>query len=154
MATKKAPKYLDRMTLPYFKARIANLTEDSQPAWGELNATRMLSHLVRSLEISLCEVPVQDGSNILTRTILKWLAFQVFPFPKNIKSPDYFFPATNGSFEQEREWLYQALLRFVAAHDENPYRIGISEFFGPMPLSYWSLAHAKHFDHHLRQFGV
>ena len=145
---------LNRSTAPHFVERINKLRPDSQRLWGTMQPHQVAGHLKRSLEISLGEVEVTDKSNFLTRSALvKWLSFGPLPIPHNIKAPAYFFPSSYAEFATERDGLLATIPRYLDALEKTPDRLGPSELFGPMPLSYWSQIHGKHLDHHLRQFG-
>jgi len=120
-----------------------------------MDLAKTFSHLCRSVEVSLGAVEVKDQSNFLSRTVLKWLVFQVLPWPKGkIKAPSDSFVEDVGNTEQERQALLDALGRFVETAEREPERKATFFIFGPVPLRYWRRIHGKHLDHHLRQFGA
>ena len=55
---------------------------------------------------------------------------------------------------EERERLLAAMGRFVKAAERDPDRRSLNPLFGWLSLSTWTRFHARHLDHHLRQFGV
>jgi len=147
--------FLNHAALPALQARVRALKPDSARLWGTMTVERMLSHMTRSIAISLGEVKVVDKSNFFTRTVARRLIFHVLPWPKGkIKASPAFLPEECGTFAGEREALLAAMERFAAAAEAEPGRMQVSDFFGPLPLSYWSRMNGMHLDHHLRQFGV
>lgn len=146
---------LTRETLPEYKARFEKIADDSPRGWGEMSPPEMLRHLRRITEISLAEIPVQDGSNWFKRTIFCWMVFHVLPWPKGkIKVPAVFLPSPDGAVSVEREKLLATLGRFLDEAEKNPARRTLHPVFGSRTMENWQLIHGKHFDHHLRQFGA
>jgi hypothetical protein len=138
-----------------FIARINAVKADSSRQFGSLDATAMLCHLRRGVEISLGEVHLPDTGNFFTRTIGRFLVFYVVPWPKGkIKAPPAFTPVPENNFEAERELLRQAIDRFIKVAEREPEKVVSHPVFGPMTMTYWCRVHGKHFDHHLKQFGV
>ena len=145
----------DRRNLPVFKSRLAAIRPNSACCWGTMTPEQMLAHLRRSVEISLGEYAVKDVSNILSRTVIRWLVFHVLPWPKGkLKVPAEWIPEPEEDIETERRRLGEALERFITAAEREPNRRSINPFFGPLSLAYCRRVHGKHFDHHLRQFGA
>lgn len=147
---------LDRKNLPLMETRLKSVRPDSKHLWGHMTAPEMLAHLRRGIEISLGEHAVKDRSIPVVRMLIRWLTFNTaFPWPRGkIKAPAEWTPAPREGFEVERIRLLEAVNRFVHVSERDPRRIGVSPLFGPLPLSTWRRIHGKHFDHHLRQFGV
>ncbi|MBI1372335.1 MAG: DUF1569 domain-containing protein [Phycisphaera sp.] len=146
---------LDTATLDEFVARVERVESADQRKWGALSPAGLLAHLTRVIEISLGEYTGEDISNWFTRSIMKWGAFSFMPWPKGrIKAPDEFTPDPDEDVAGERAKLIDAMKRFVETSQREPDRIGVSPLFGPMTLRFWRRAHGKHFDHHLRQYGV
>ncbi len=132
------------------------ITRETERLWGEMDAAMMFRHLRFNFDLSLGKEKGKDISNVLTRTVLKWLFFHVFTnWPKGkLKAPPYFFPELDGEFEEERRMLEAAMEEFCAAVAEEPERIAPTPLLGRVKLDYWRRIHGIHCDHHLRQFGV
>lgn len=145
---------LTRDRLPVTLARLEQITAETLPLWGKMRPAQIMCHLRLFFEISLEEVPVEDRSNFITRTVIKKLIFDWFPYPKGIRVPARYIPEPQESFETERQLLIAAIKRFVETVEQNPERRTISGILGPIPLRYWAHIHGKHLDHHLRQLGV
>lgn len=141
--------------VPQIAARLEKLTAESQRRWGTLDAPAMLRHLRRVCELSLGTEPIEDQSNLFTRTVLRFLALYVIPWPKGkIKAPDHFTPPAEGDVAAEFAKLKAELQRFAEAAEREPGRIRNHPFFGPLTLATWSRVHGLHIDHHCKQFGV
>lgn len=146
---------LNEANLAGFTKRVRELSPQSQRQWGKMDALSMQSHLRCAIDTSLGRVVAPDQSTIFARTVGCWLVFHVVPWPKGkIKAPEILFPAPEGDFESERGKLLGAMAEFIAAAGKEPQRKALHPIFGHKTLSYWALMHGKHFDHHLRQFGV
>lgn len=147
--------YLNRRNQRLFVLRLSAIRSDSQGLWGRMTPAAMAAHLRRTLEISLGEFPVKDRSIPGLRALLRWFVFHLRTWPQGkLKAPEDWTPPPQGDFFAERALLIAAMERFVIAAERDPARTAVSPTFGPMPLSYWRRVHGKHFDHHLRQFGV
>jgi len=147
---------LSNETLPKIKERLSGINADTKPAWGKFDPPHLMAHLVRNIEIGLAEIEVADDSKPIVRGFMKWFAFHSgFPWPKGkLPAPPIFLPEPQGDFESERNRLYDALDRFVAAANKEPGRITVNPIIGPLTLDYWRRTIGMHFDHHLTQFGV
>ena len=135
--------------------RINRLTVDSKPAWGRMNVEQMLSHLVQSGEMPF--IPsVPDGSNWFTRKVMKPLSLYVLPIPKGIKTSaevdQQQAGRTPSGFDSDKASVIEGINRLgTVAEDHNCLD---HSFFGKMSAKEWGVLGYKHFDHHLRQFGV
>jgi hypothetical protein len=147
--------YLKTSTREIFFERFNALTPQSPRQWGKLDAGGMMVHLRIVVELSLGAGNPVDYSNFFSRTVYRWFAFNVMPWPKGkIVVPDEYTPPMSESFDAERTKFLATVDRFLAAADREPTRATLHPMFGPMTLRYWQKAHGKHFNHHLTQFGV
>src|SRR5829696_2240487 len=53
--------------------RIDQVTADTKGKWGKLTATQMIRHLSEANRMALGEIVMPDRSNLLTRTVFKWM---------------------------------------------------------------------------------
>ena len=146
---------LSPSVIEHFAARLLALNAQSKRLWGTLEPAPMLAHLRTSLEISLGRKTIKDESTFLSRTIIRFVALYLLPIPRGrIKAADSFFSSEVGSVEAERAKLVETLHEFMAAANAHPSRRTVHPFFGSLSLNQWRRLHGKHFDHHLRQFGM
>ena len=147
---------LDRKSLVAFEGRTKGISARSQPRWGKFRPEQMLAHLHRNLELALGEFTAPDESTWFRRAVLRPIVFDSgLPWPKGkVQAPDFFLPAPAGEVEDELDRILPKMVAFADLVEREPDRVVLSPIFGPAPLKYWSKMVGKHFDHHLRQFGV
>lgn len=136
--------------------RLNKIGPDTQRKWGTMRPIDLMAHLRKGVEISLGKHEVKDTSIPVVRTLIRWVIFDsplVWPKGK-IKAPPVFLQAPEGDFATEKKRLLDAIQEFVNTEKREPGRLQVNPFLGPLPLKTWAGLHGKHFDHHLRQFGV
>ncbi|MDX2175957.1 MAG: DUF1569 domain-containing protein [Candidatus Sumerlaeia bacterium] len=150
------PKRLDKDGRSHFAKRIAGLRAESAGQWGSLTCAGMLAHLEVAFRGTIQDGAVQTRArgNWLTRNVMKPLLLHLLPMPKGVKMPKALTPEPNASFDELREQVLALLDEFIAAVERDPRRKVAHPLFGPMTMREWSYLHAKHLDHHLRQFGA
>lgn len=150
------PRHLTSATAEHFLERLGRVRADSPRHWGTMVPLGMMAHLTRIFEMSLGEFQAEDISNPLTRSrIVQYIVIEWLPIPKGrLKAPPYLTPPPSRGFDEEVERARAAVLRFARKADEAPDAFGFSPLFGPLTFRQWSRLHARHTDHHLRQFGA
>jgi hypothetical protein len=149
------PIFFTAESKPLFVRRINAVTPASQRQFGSLEPVGMIRHLRLAMELSLGEANIPDTSNIFGRTIGRYVAFHLIPWPKGkIKAPPAFTPPPEKDFDTERVLLNASIDRFIATLNREPQKVVSHPVFGAMTMTYWTRVHGKHFDHHLKQFGV
>jgi Protein of unknown function (DUF1569) len=133
--------------------RLDRLTPDATARWGRMTPTQMLTHVADAVRMALGDLPVQAKSVPIAQT---WLARKLFiyviPFPKNAPTAKELIARRSDHFEQEREQLRVLVARLDPASGAG--RAARHPIFGAMTEGDWGALGYKHFDHHLRQFGV
>ncbi|MDF2923164.1 MAG: hypothetical protein K0R57_2078 [Paenibacillaceae bacterium] len=148
---------IKRITDPTIKQeileRIEQLTPAAVPLWGRMNVNQMICHLSDQLKDMAGTRVIPDQSNFIMAYIAKPVAFYLLPrWPKG-KLPtapgyDAFAGGTKPTaFGQDKEELLRLYRNLVLKPGRHP-------AFGPMTVSEYGRVVYKHFDHHLRQFGV
>ena len=134
--------------------RVIKLMPEHQPRWGSMNAAEMLMHCnITTRRILEWDKPVRPAT--IKQKILKFIALKLLPqFPKNVKTASQF--ETKGQidanqFEEEKKKYLDLLVQFKK--NDKPL-FAPHPFFGPLNSREWNLVLWKHFDHHLRQFGL
>lgn len=135
-------------------SRIEQLSSNSQRQWGKMNVEQMLSHLNAFLETAL---DLNSPKRILIGRFLgsffksRYISEKRF----SINSPthkNYIFTDIR-DFEKEKMKSIQLINLFfdggTSKCTSKPH-----SFFGNLTPEEWAIAQWKHFDHHLRQFGV
>ena len=141
----------DSDTRAAIRQRVQALRPDAARKWGSMTVDQMLWHVNQPLKESLGEYVPPDGKPPLPPMLLRWLVLNV-PWPRGAKTRPDLVASQHYDFERERAECLALIDRF-AQRD-----IGVefpkSANFGHMTGMHWSRLHAKHLDHHLRQFGV
>ena len=134
--------------------RIEKLTSNSQRQWGKMNVDQMLWHLNAFLETAL---NLKSPKRLLIGRILgsyfksRYISKKQF----SINSPthrNYIFKDIR-NFENEKAKSILLINQFL---DGGKLKCTTKPhpFFGKLTPEEWAIAQWKHFDHHLRQFGV
>lgn len=133
-------------------SRIDMVMSGAKPRWGKMNAEQMLAHLVESARMAVGEMTPKSKRLPFRWFPLKQLIVYVLPFPKGAPTAPELLPKETGTADLSKRELAR-LLRLLAeranatAWPEHP-------AFGTLGRFGWGVLTYKHFDHHLRQFGV
>lgn len=131
------------------------LEEHTKPLWGSMTTIEMTEHLTDSLKAS------QGKLNLTILTPQKDLeGYRAFlmsnkAIPKNSVSP-YKKEAQNRNenLEFALDELAEEWIAFEEFFEENPDKTTVHPYFGMLDYKTWLHFHAKHFTHHLTQFGI
>jgi hypothetical protein len=137
------------------KQRIAQLRPDSERQWGTMNASQMVEHCSRGLELALGDrLPPRLFVGRIIGWIVKPLALgNEKPMRRNSPTVDGLLVTDDRDLGTERVRLCVLIERFAAAGPPGCTRHPHS-FFGRLTPEAWAILMYKHLDHHLRQFGV
>ena len=133
--------------------RIARLAADTPRKWGTMNTPRMIAHLTDQMRHTLGDVHATQLPGIRRTALVRWLAIYVIWWPKDrIQGPPEAFTTQPENWKSDRTALVTLVQRFAQRFPAGPF--GNHAFFGAMTPQDWGVFCYKHFDHHLRQFGV
>ena len=139
-------------------ARLDRLRPDMQPLWGRMNASQMLAHLGDAMRMALGELPVTRrnlpgplGYAPVKRLLLHGLLAGI-PFPKGAPAAPELMARSAEDWGAEREALRGLVRRLLSTPAD--YQWAEHFLFGRLSRGTWGRLGYKHFDHHLRQFGV
>lgn len=142
----------DPATRDAIRARVKKISPASTRQWGKMSVDQMLWHVNQSLAQSLGKVPASAFKAPLPPFLLKFVALNM-PWPKGTPtSPDFLADGKRPNLEAERARCLDLMDAFAAKNMSDPW--AKSPAFGKMSGNDWSRLHAKHIDHHLKQFGV
>ena len=133
-------------------ARLQQLRPDTPRKWGKMSADQMLWHLNQSLENCLGRLPTRPMSIPLPRPLLHFAVLNL-PWPKGAPTPAEYVTSERHDFATERARCLR-LINEVTARGINSAEWGRSASLGSIGGAKWSQLLAKHFDHHLKQFGL
>jgi hypothetical protein len=134
--------------------RIEKLTPESQPQWGSMTVSQMLSHCAEIQEVS-------NGKELkntpflvkLIKGMIRKMVVNEKPYPKNTKTHPQYKQTTVRDFKAEKKRLFSALDEFVNKDKEQAKQL-IHPLFGEMSAEEKGWSMYKHLDHHLKQFDV
>lgn len=135
--------------------RINKITPETKPLWGKMNAAQMMAHCTASLKMAHGEIKSKRVlmSYIIGKAFKKKYITGNVAMPKSTPTdPNFIFP-NHLQFEGEKKKLLNKLKEFNTKGIEG-IKNKIHPFFGPMIAEEWDILQYKHFDHHLKQFGV
>ena len=134
--------------------RLDQLHPDSKPMWGKMSVSQMLAHCIVPTKISTGDLPGKRNIfGILFGKIAKKRMVAEEPFKKNLPTDPSFVVKHNPDFYESQQEL-KTLIEKLYNTDKNELLQRKHPFFGKLTLDEWGLLNYKHFDHHLRQFGV
>lgn len=133
-------------------ARIDRVSSGAKPRWGKMNAEMMLGHLIESLRMAIGELPTRSKKLPLRYFPLKQLIVYWLPFPKGAPTAPELLPKETGTIDHGRSELARLLRVFAERAQQTEWPEHPA--FGRLTARAWGVLVYRHFDHHLRQFGV
>ena len=134
--------------------RFAELEPGAQRLWGNMDPAQMMRHCSIALGDLLGDRPVKQlFLGKLITPLIRRAVFGDKPFRRNSPTDPIYVVSDPQDFEAERTRLATLIDRVVqrgAAKTEGK----VHPFFGRLSGEQWGRLVYKHFDHHLRQFGV
>jgi hypothetical protein len=134
--------------------RIEKLSSNTQRQWGKMNVEQMLSHLNAFLETALdLNSPKRLFIGRILGSYFKSRYIRNKQFSKNSPTHKNYIFTDIRDFENEKAKSVQLIKQFFEGGNSKC-TLKPHPFFGKLTPKEWSIAQWKHFDHHLRQFGV
>ena len=133
-------------------ARIDRVASGAAPRWGKMNAEQMLAHLVESLRMANGEISPRPKKLPIRYFPLKQLIIYWLPFPKGAPTAPELLPKESGTIERGKSELARLMRDFSQRAKQTQWPEHPA--FGKLTTQAWGVLTYRHFDHHLRQFGV
>ena len=133
------------------ESRLSRLRADSTPVWGRMTVDQMLWHVNQALGASLGHLKPPSKKPPLPGPLMRFLVLKM-PWPRNSPTNPDFVARERYDFDAELTRCRALVSDFAARpldHAPDPHPL-----FGQMSCRQQSQLHAKHLDHHLKQFGV
>ena len=135
-------------------ARLDALTATTPRQWGSMTCAQMLAHLSVPYEYTFGER--SDVPPWIMRTLVKLFFRKLLvgaqPYAKGTRTAPSMIMSTEKDFEHERSRL-KAYIQRVFDEGAPAFEGRTQVTLGSLTAEEWSTLFAKHFDHHLRQFG-
>lgn len=156
LVQKKSPFF------PFEKAAVmgalGRLNPDTQAKWGMMTPQHMVEHLVFHFrtamgQIQLDVVTPEDRLEKWQDSLWNYIAMpQNYKHPK--MDPEKVMPLEFNSLPEALMALSTTWDEYLAYFKANPDARNNNAVFGALDKVHWDLLGRKHFDHHLRQFGL
>ena len=117
-----------------------------------MNAGQMLSHLVQTLRMATGEMPTKSRRLPMRYPPLRQFIIYLMPFPKGVGTAKELMPVDGVELAASRDDLHHLLEALARKQSERSWPEHPA--FGRLSGREWGVLVYRHFDHHLRQFGV
>jgi hypothetical protein len=133
--------------------RLSRLDPGQAPLWGRLSAPRMLVHLCDQMRMPFNDNPSGPLPGPPRLPLLREAALYFLPWPRGtIQGPPEAFVSQPGTWSTDLEKLKQLVDEFVNADPRRSWALHPN--WGRLSRQQWGVFCYRHFDHHLKQFGV
>lgn len=142
----------EESTLQEIQNRIQNLSTESTPAWGKMDAAQMFHHCQFPLKIALKKDHPSLKPSLLAKLFFKKSLYNDNAWKKNLPTHSKLKVVDSKEFEQEKETLLELVTEFY--NERNKTEWEPHPMFGKFTNQQWGQMQYKHLDHHLQQFSV
>ena len=142
-------------TLNQLIDRIEMLTPKSQAKWGKMNVSQMLEHLKVGMDIPAGNTKAKRSllGFLFGKMVLKKTLKNDEGIKKNLPTDKSFVITDSKDFEKTKKELLNTIEKYTSLKPEN-INNKLHPFFGKLTYDQWGVLIYKHFNHHLKQFGV
>jgi hypothetical protein len=133
-------------------SRIDRIKEGATPRWGKFTAGAMLTHLIDSSRMATGDLVTRSKNLPIRYFPLKQLFIYLLPFPKGLPTSPELLRATPEPVDAAKLELQRRIADLPRFAREG--RWPQHPAFGNLSTRAWGVLTYRHFDHHLRQFGV
>ena len=141
----------DTATRASLENRLGKLQPATRAAWGRMSAAQMLWHVNQSMAVALGEAELDSAKPPLPRAVIKFMVLNL-PWVKNAPTNKALVARDDCDFNAELARCRRLLVEFTARPLDGPAQD--HPVFGTMTVTDQSRLHAKHLDHHFKQFGI
>lgn len=154
MTLKKMKSLFNQTDRTEILNRIDKLTPNSQRQWGKMDVAQMLAHCNASLETAAgLTFPSRVFIGRIIAPLMKPRFVSEKQFFKNFPTHESYRFNTPMNF-QEQKIKVVSLIKQFAENGMEKATTHSHSFYGKLTPEQWGITQYKHFDHHLRQFGV
>ena len=141
----------DKSSYEEILSRISEISVDTPPLWGKMNASQMMHHLNLTMEAPLGKLATK-GKPVLFMRIFKSVLYNDKPFGKGSPTPKEFKVTDKFDFYREKHSAINNIQDVYKSGHLFDYKPHV--FFGNLSGEQWGKHFYKHIDHHLTQFGA
>lgn len=137
-------------------ARLRKLSPDAKPQWGTMTGAQLLGHLIMVMRYCLGKGPeMPNKSTWFTRNVLGPLVLNgLLAIPKDVKLPRLSGKRPGLPADGDIETLHAVLEEYLHAAQTGELKPPHHFAFGDLGVDGWAKMHVRHFEHHLKQFGL
>jgi hypothetical protein len=132
--------------------RLNRMAPDRKPHWGRMSPIQTLKHLREPMRAAMGEIKVSGKNTPLRFTPLKQLVIYVLPWPKGVRTAPEFVITETADWAFELAETKAALDRMATLGRDHAYVPHPA--FGRLSGSALGALVHRHWDHHLKQFGL
>ena len=133
--------------------RLSRLRADSKARFGKFTPNAMVCHLEDSLRVATGQVPARAKKTFMGNPLVRRLIIYYVPWPKGKAQTVPEMLATQPTeFEKDKNQLATTLRK--AADRGASGQWAVHPAFGAISGRDYGVLIYRHFDHHLKQFGV
>ena len=132
------------------EARLNAIRADSPRQWGQMSVDQMLWHVNQFLAASLGDQTLEVQKSSIPAPLMKFILIYM-PWPKSAPTNRSAIPKGQHDLEAERARCRELIAKFVSKPVDDAWPADPN--FGPVDGTFASRLHAKHLDHHFRQFS-
>lgn len=131
--------------------RLQRVRPDARPAWGTLDAPRMLCHVADQMRVALGDLSTKPVHTFASRTLLKFLVVNTgFAPPRGkVQTAPEMLTSRPAGWEEDLSACVELAERVATGSAR-----AVHPAFGPLSPEEWGRLCWKHLNHHLVQFGV
>ena len=141
-----------------FPVLLRDLNADTPALWGKMNAQQMIEHLSLVVGASNGRFTMKPTAEADRLAYRKMRFFEKdTPMPRHIRVsfvPEEPSPLQFVHIEDAKMKLFEQLQRFDDYFMEHPGITSVHPVLGVLNYEEWVQNHARHFRHHLMQFGL
>jgi len=141
----------DRTVRESLGRRVQALAADAKAQWGKMSVDQMLWHVNQAMAQAVGEVTAAPVRAPLPKPVIKFMVL-TFPMPRNAPTQPTLLATMHYDVEAERERCLRLIDAIASRQVDGPWPV--SPGLGKMSGDEWGRLHAKHLDHHLKQFGA
>lgn len=149
------PSLFEPLTAQSIRQRVENLQPNAQRLWGVMTASQMLKHVNQALGTATGDVVTKSSFMMkLFAPMIKKLVLKNEPYKPSLPTAKEFIIKDDTiNFDTEKQALLNRFDKFITA-GESAVDGKKHPAFGKLSAFEWGFSQWKHFDHHLKQFGV
>ncbi|MCF8408236.1 MAG: DUF1569 domain-containing protein [Crocinitomicaceae bacterium] len=143
-------------TLETILVNLENLTPETEALWGSMSAQRMVEHLSDSLKMAVGQIvfPLEVPEDRIPRMKEFLLSDKVMAKNSEVPFAKKDQELRCADLELAIDELAENWVEFEEYFSEDEQRSTLHPYYGNLNFDEWNRLHAKHFTHHLQQFGL